>query len=181
MDFRITILSDIHYAAAAEKALGNDYELRGLRNPLVRRVIRIHRKYVWLRYPLSKSYLLDEFLKRAPESDLVIANGDYSCDCASVGLSDDSTFQSVEECLAKLRNKFGSKLRLSIGDHELGKVSFFGGRGGMRLESWRRLAKVKLDPFWRVDAGPYVILGIASSLVALPIFEADTLPEEQHE
>ncbi len=181
MEFRITILSDIHYAGAAEKALGNDYEIRALRNPFVRALVRFHRHYVWLRDPLSQSYLLDKFLEQAPESDLVVANGDYSCDCASVGLSDDATFQSAEECLRKLRNKFGSKLRLVVGDHELGKVSFFGGRGGMRLESWRRLDKAGLTPFWRLEIGNYIILGIASSLVALPIFKPDTLPEERVE
>ena len=161
--------------------MGKDYELRGLRNPLVRTVLRFHRHYIWLLDPLSQFHLLDRFLDVAPEADLVIANGDYSCDCASVGISDNSTIQSVEECLGKLRTKFGAKLRLTIGDHELGKVSFFGGRGGMRLESWRRLGKVGLDPFWRVDAGNYVILGVTSSVIALPIFAADTLPEEKNE
>jgi len=162
LDFRITILSDIHYASAAEQALGEDYELRGLRSPLVRSVLRLYRHYIWLRDPLSQSYLLDKFIGAAPESDLTIANGDYSC-------------------LAKLRNKFGSKLRLVVGDHELGKLSFFGARGGMRLESWRRLAKVGLTPFWRFDVGNYVLIGIASSLVALPIFKPDTLAEEYTE
>jgi len=31
------ILSDIHYAAAAEQARGRDFELREIRNPVVRR------------------------------------------------------------------------------------------------------------------------------------------------
>jgi len=181
LDFRITILSDIHYAGAAEQALGNDYELRGLRNPLIRGLLRFHRRYIWLRDPLNQSHLLDKFIAQAPESDLTIANGDYSCDCASLGLSNDATFQSVADCLARLRGKFGSKLRLVVGDHELGKVSFFGGRGGMRLESWRRLTKVGIIPFWRFDIGDYVLLGIVSSLVALPIFEADTLTQERKE
>ena len=32
----IAILSDVHYACAAERAIGNDYEFRSLTNPLVR-------------------------------------------------------------------------------------------------------------------------------------------------
>ena len=36
------------------------------------------------------------------------------------------------------------------------------GRGGMRLESWRRLSDVGLAPFWRFEIGNYVILGIVS-------------------
>jgi len=171
----------VHYAAAAEQALGNDYEIRSVRNPLARPLVRFHRHYIWLRHPLSQSYLLDKFLNEAPESDLVIANGDYSCDCASLGLSNELTFQSVQECLGKLRNKYDSKLRLVVGDHELGKISFFGARGGMRLESWRCLGKVGLVPFWRFEVGNYVIFAIVSSLVALPIFEPDTLLEERSE
>jgi Calcineurin-like phosphoesterase len=181
LSFRITIVSDIHYAAAAEKSLGNDYELRGIQNPLTRLFIRFYRRFIWLHNSLNQSHLLDKFLDAAPQSDLVIANGDYSCDCASLGLSDDGTFQSVEECLTKLRKKFDPALRLTIGDHELGKVSFFGHRGGMRVESWRRLAKLGLDPFWRFEIGKYVIFGITSSLVALPIFEPDTLSDERSE
>jgi hypothetical protein len=181
LSFRLTIVSDIHYAAAAEQALGNDYELRSVRNPLGRQLVRFYRHYIWLRDSLSQSYLLDKFLNAAPASDLVVANGDYSCDCASLGLSDEPTFQSVDECLRKLRDKFGLKLRLVVGDHELGKVSFFGARGGMRVQSWRCLDRVGIAPFWRFEIGNYVIFGITSSVVALPIFEPDTLPAERDE
>jgi hypothetical protein len=181
LSFRLTIVSDIHYAAAAEQALGNDYELRSIENPFARLFVRFYRRYIWLHNSLSQSYLLDKFVDAVPESDLVIANGDYSCDCGSLGISNEATFQSVDECLSKLRKKFDPKLRLVIGDHELGKVSFFGHRGGMRVESWRRLPRLGLNPFWRFDIGDYVFFGIASSLVALPIFEPDTLPEERAE
>jgi hypothetical protein len=179
--FRITIISDVHYAGAGERAYGNDYELRSISNPVTRSLLHLYRHYVWLRNPLDQGYLLDKFLSQAPETDLVVANGDYSCDCASVGLSDDVTLQSVQECLGKLRAKYSKELRLVIGDHELGKVSFIGSRGGMRIESWRRLEKVGLQPFWRFDIGNYTLFGIASSLVALPIFEPDTLPYERIE
>jgi hypothetical protein len=142
---------------------------------------RLYRHYIWLRQPLDKSYLLDRFLGHAPKSNLVVANGDYSCDCASLGLSNDATLESVAECIRKLRDKFSSNLRLTIGDHELGKASFFGGRGGMRFESWRRTGNLGLAPFWRVDIGNYVIVGITSSVVALPVFELDILQEERQQ
>jgi len=176
------ILSDIHYAGAAEQARGDDFEVRSIANPLLRMVVRTHRHFLWLRHPLHQNHLLDEFLERSGSFDYVIANGDYSCNSAFVGLSDGAACQSVRECLGKLRQKFGANLRANYGDHELGKVSFLGGRGGMRLASWRRAREdLGLAPFWQLEIGKYVLIGLVSSLVALPVFEADTLPEERGE
>jgi hypothetical protein len=181
-EYTLGILSDIHYASAAEQARGPDYEMAGIRNPLLRMLVRFYRRFIWLRDPLGQNHLLDAFLDRATQWDFVVANGDYSCDTACLGVSDDAACQSVRACLDKLRQRFGERLRANYGDHELGKVSFFGGRGGMRLASWRRARQeLGLEPFWRVEAGNYVLLGVASSLVALPVFEPDTLPSERGE
>ena len=179
---RIAILSDIHYASAAEQARGNDFELTPISNPALRGLVRFYRHVIWLREPLQQNHLLDSFLARDAGWDFVIANGDYSCDSASVGVSDNAACESVEQCLGKLRAKFGSRLRITYGDHELGKTSFFGGRGGMRLASWHRARQeLGLEPFWKVTAGKYVLIGVVSSLIALPVFEADTLPAERAE
>ena len=176
------IVSDIHYASAAEQARGPDYETRGIANPLVRRCVRAYRHFIWLRDPLSQSYLLDRFLAQAGALDYVVALGDYSCDSASLGVSDEAACQSVRECLDKLRRRFGPRLQAVIGDHELGKLSFLGGRGGMRFESWQRArVELGLSPLWQLALGNYVLLGVVSSLVALPVFEADTLPAERPE
>ena len=176
------IVSDIHYASAAEQARGNDYEWRSLANPVLRLLVRAHRRHLWLRDPLNQNHLLDRFLEGASGLDCLIANGDYSCNSWSLGLSDDAACQSARECLQKLRQKFGPNLHVTLGDHELGKISMFGGRGGMRLESWRRArTELGLKPFWQMELGNYTLLGVASSLVALPVFEADTLPEERLE
>src|SRR5579872_1711789 len=178
--YRIAILSDVHYASAAEQARGNDYEYRHLANPLLRLGVRIFRRFVWLHYPLRQNHLLDEFIDRAGAPDWVIANGDYACNTAFVGVSDDAACQSARECLGKLRGKFAPNFQAVIGDHELGKFSFLGGRGGMRLASWHRArSELGLQPFWQVSLGNYVLMGVASSLVALPVFEADTLPAER--
>ncbi|MCX6925127.1 MAG: hypothetical protein NT154_18225 [Verrucomicrobia bacterium] len=176
------ILSDIHYACAAEQARGDDYELRGIPNPVVRILAHLYRHYIWLRQPLRKNYLLDQFLEHAAAFDYVIANGDYSCNSAFVGLSDDAACQSARECVEKLRQRFGANLRTTFGDHELGKLSMFGGNGGMRLASWRRAQEeVGLQPFWRLEIGSYVLLGIVSTLLALPVFYPDMLPAERPE
>jgi hypothetical protein len=112
----------------------------------------------------------------------VVANGDYSCDSIFVGLSDDAAFESANECLGKLRARFGSRLRVTLGDHELGKLSLAGHRGGMRLESWRRATSdLGLHPFWRLDLGRYTLVGVVSSLLGLPLFESDLLPAERPE
>lgn len=177
--FKLAIVSDIHYACAGEQARGDEFELRGITNPLQRLFIRLFRYFVWMREPLRQNHLLDRFLEQTGPVDLVVANGDYSCNSAFVGVSDDAACQSVRDCLGKLRSRFGERVRANFGDHELGKLSFFGGQGGMRLASWRRATEeLSLKPFWRVDLERYVLLGVASSLVALPVFEPDTLPEE---
>lgn len=179
---RLGILSDIHYAGAAEQARGHDYESRGVANPALGLALRLYRRYIWLHQPLRQGYLLDRFLAQAPTCDHWVTGGDYSCDSACTGLSDDAAFASVQECLGKLRQKFGDQLHVTWGDHELGKVSFFGGRGGMRLASFRRaVSDLSLPPFWQVNAGNYVLMGVVSSLLALPVLEFDMLPAERPE
>jgi hypothetical protein len=176
------ILSDIHYASAAERARGKDYELREIPNPLVRAFATVFRRFVWLREPLGKNYLLDQFLEQGDAFDYVITNGDYSCNSSFVGLSDDAACESARECLGKLRQRFGARLRANYGDHELGKRSMFSACGGLRLASWRRARQdLGLSPLWQIEIGRYVLLGFASSLVALPVFEAEMLPAERPE
>jgi hypothetical protein len=176
------ILSDIHYAGPAEQARGEDFELRAIASPVTRAFATAFRHFIWQRNPLGRNDLLDQFLEQACGLDYVIANGDYSCNSAFVGVSDEAACESARECLDKLRRRFGERLRANCGDHELGKISMFGGRGGMRLDSWRRVRQdLGLAPLWRIDIGRYVLLGFASSLVALPLFEPDMLPAERPE
>jgi hypothetical protein len=179
---RLGILSDIHYASPAEKERGGNYESACIPNPLLRLSVRLYRRFFWLHEPLQKNYLLGRFIEQSGGLDYVIANGDYSCDSMFVGVSDDAACQSVRECLDKLRTEFGERLRVNFGDHELGKVSFFGGRGGMRLASWHRAQDgLGLSPFWQLTIGRYVLIGVVSSLVALPVFKSDTLAGEYSE
>ena len=173
------ILSDIHYASAAEQACGSDYAHRRIVNPFVRALARTYYRFIWQSEPLKQNHLLDRFLEQGAAFDYVIANGDYCCNCAMVGVSDDAACQSARECLGKLRQRFGARLRANYGDHELGKISLFGDRGGMRLASWHRAQReLGLQACWKLEIGSYLLLGVVSSLVALPVFEADTLPEE---
>jgi hypothetical protein len=176
------ILSDIHYASAAEQARGGDFEYRGITNPLARAFANSFRHFIWLREPLRQNHLLDQFVERGAGFDYVIADGDYSCNTAFVGLSDDAACASARECLQILRQRFGANLRANYGDHELGKISTFGHQGGMRLASWHRTRdELGLPPFWQLDIGSYTLLGFVSTLVALPVFEAETLPAERPE
>ncbi|HWY77293.1 MAG TPA: metallophosphoesterase [Verrucomicrobiae bacterium] len=177
--FEIAIVSDIHYAGAAEQARGNDYELRCIPNPLLRIAVRGYRRFIWMYHPLGQGHLLDQFMTRVGSPDLVVANGDYSCNSAFVGVSDEAACRSARECLDKLRGRFAPNFRAIFGDHELGKISFFGMQGGMRLASWKRaIEDVGLEPLWRADLGRYTLIGVTSSLIALPVFEADALREE---
>jgi len=179
-DFRLAILSDVHYACAAEQAVGDDYEIRAIPNPFLRLLLRSYRHHVWLRHPLRQNGQLDRFLGNVGPVDYAIANGDYCCNVAALGVSDDAALQSARECLDKLRGEFGEKLLANFGDHELGKLRLMGSRGGLRLDSWRRAtAELGLRPFWRLKLGRYVLMNVVSTLVALPVFEHDMLPEER--
>jgi hypothetical protein len=179
---QVAIVSDVHYASAVEQARGNDYESRHVKSALVRLFMRAYRDYIWLRHPLDQNHLLDAFVERAGSPDYVVANGDYSCDTAFVGVSDDGARQSAQECLQKLRRKFAPNFQATIGDHELGKMSTFGGLGGMRLASWHEARQeLGLQPFWKIELGNHVLMGVASSLVAFPAFEPDALPAERPE
>jgi hypothetical protein len=91
----IGIVSDIHYAGALEQARGDDFESRIIPNPILRQLVGLHRKFIWLSRPLHQGYLLDRFLQRIGPCDYVIANGDYSCNTGFTGVSDDAVFQSV--------------------------------------------------------------------------------------
>jgi hypothetical protein len=167
----VAVLSDIHYAGTAERARGNDYELRAITNPLLRAFTRIFRHFIWLREPLNQGAQLDRFLTGVGSADFVVANGDYSCDSGFVGVCDDAVFQSAQECLGKLRARFGDRAHFTFGDHELGKLSLIGGNGGMRLASWRRATEaLGLKPFWQLVIGNY-----------LPANQPDALPEEWSE
>ncbi|HVR35662.1 MAG TPA: hypothetical protein VMS21_07400, partial [Methylomirabilota bacterium] len=89
---------------------------------------------------------------------------------------------SARECLAKLREQFEPAFEPVMGDHELGKLSMVGRQGGMRLASWHRAVdELGIKPFWRRDFGRYVLLGITSSLVGLPLYAPEILPSEARE
>jgi hypothetical protein len=176
---RIAILSDIHYASGAERARGLDYETRGIANPGLRALVRLYRRFVWLKDPFGHNHLLDAFVALGNSFEWVIANGDYSCNSGFIGVADEAAAQSVSECLGKLRERFGPRFRAVCGDHELGKLSFVGGQGGLRLASWERAtSELGIEPFWRAAVGNYLLVGVTSTLIALPVFEPDALPSE---
>jgi hypothetical protein len=176
---QLLICSDIHYASDAEKKRLH-YEVAVIPDPLPRLFVRLYRHYFWLRDPFAHNELLNRVLEAPVEPGLVIANGDYSCDSAFIGVADEPSRQSARECLSKLRNRFGDRFRAVFGDHELGKTSLCGGRGGLRLESFRvAQSELDLQPLWSERIGRYVLVAITSSLVAMPVYERETLPEER--
>jgi len=174
----VFVVSDVHYAGAAEQARG-DYRHACIGSPTRRLMTRLYRRFLWLHDPFAHNQLLDKFLAAASTADLVVANGDYSCDSAFIGVADDAAFQSAQECLGKLRAQFGDKLHTTIGDHELGKKALSADVGGLRLRSYERTTKgLQIKRFWQLEVGSYVLMGVTSSLVALPVLESEALPEE---
>jgi hypothetical protein len=178
-DVTVAILSDIHHAGPAERARGEDYEFHSIANPLLRTLVRVYRHFIWQRHPLDQGRQLDRFLAAPGPWDYLVANGDYSCDSGFVGVSDPAAFESARECLGKLRAKFGDRAWFTIGDHELGKPALFGSTGEMRLASWHSATRqLGLQPFWKLSLGRYLLLGVASPLIALPATKPETRPEE---
>lgn len=177
--FTILVLSDIHFASRPEIERGRT-ELHVIDNPVLRLGTFLFRYFFWMRDPAAHNHLLDQALDQAGGVDLAVANGDYSCDTAFVGMSDDAAFTSAQECLDRLREKFGDRLLLTLGDHELGKMSLFGGRGGMRLASWERArSDLDIEPFWQHPVGRYLLMGVTSSIIAYPVYEPETKSEER--
>lgn len=176
--FRIAVLSDLHYASEAEQRR-EGYCLRIVRNPIRRAALAAYRRFYWQHDPFAHNYLLDDFIHAARGADLVVANGDYSCDSGFIGLADDASFASARESLQKLRDAFGQRFIGTIGDHELGKMPLGAGIGGLRLASYQRaIGDLQLEPFWLRRIGRYVLMGVTSTLVALPLHEEDALPGE---
>ncbi len=177
----ILIVSDIHHAGPAERER-QGYELACAPNWPVRQLVRAYRRFVWLHDPLGNGRFLDAFLDRCGPADFVVANGDFSADSRFVGVSDAAALASAQECLAKLRARFGDRLLTTIGDHELGKMSLVGGHGGLRFASWASTtAGLGLRPFWQIERAGHVLMGVASTLLALPVYEGELLPGERAE
>lgn len=179
MAVSVLIMSDPHHAGPAEQAR-RGYELAVAPNWPVRQLLRAYRGLYWQRDPLGNGRFLAEFLRRAPDADFVVANGDYSADSAFIGVADDGAFASAAECLARLRGRFGAKFHATIGDHELGKTSLVGGQGGLRLASWpRTVNELALRPCWQIEWQRYVLLGVTSTLLALPLLLREA-PAAEH-
>ena len=177
----LAIASDIHYAGAAEQARG-EYCLCAIGNPMQRLAIRLYRHYIWMRDSFAHNHLLDAFVARTAGADMAIANGDYSCDSAFVGISDDAAFASASECIGKLRMGFGTNLRATLGDHELGKMPLGARTGGLRVKGLARAEhELGIEPFWQVSLGNYVLMGVVSTLLAMPAYEREALAEERAE
>jgi hypothetical protein len=177
---RLVILSDIHYAGAAEQARGRDYEIRVIESRARRWAVRFWRHHLWLRDPFGHNQKLDRFITECPPADFVVANGDYSCDSAFVGVSDQASCASASECLGKLRNRFNGQLLTTIGDHEFGKKCLGIDCGGMKLASLKTTREtLKLPTSWRLELGRHVIIGMTSSLAAVPALVADQGADER--
>lgn len=176
---QLVVLSDVHYASAGERERGFDYETRGIPNPLARWALRGFRRFVWLRDPLGHNHLLDQFLEAAGSPDLVVANGDFTCDSAFIGAEDAAACASIAECLGKLRTRFGDRLQPTLGDHELGKKTVVGNQGHMSLTAFERATgELGIPPFWQRELGRWTLIGVCSTLVGLPYFEADARSED---
>jgi hypothetical protein len=176
---QLAVVSDIHYAGPSEcRRVG--YPMAHINSRWQRLSVAVYRRYIWQRDPFAHNHLLDEFIKRCRDADYVVANGDYSCDSAAIGVADDAACESARQCLGKLRSAFGGRFEAIFGDHELGKRALGGDKGGLRLASFIRCGKeLELKPFWQREFGNYRLIGMTSTLAAYPVYRSETLPHER--
>lgn len=175
----ILVLSDIHRAGARERER-RGFDSRAVSNAFLRTFQRVYRRHVWLDDPMAHNHLLDAVLGRVRAPAQVVANGDLTLDTGFVGVSDDAAMESAAEALALLRTAYPGRVRAVIGDHDLGKVSFVGGTGGIRRRSLERCeAELGIPRLWHEDFPGWRWIGVTSSLVAWPVFESESLPEER--
>lgn len=178
---RILIASDIHYASAGEKAEGEN-ELSIIGNPFLKLFAKVFRHYFWMRHPHSHNDKLLKFLAIAPDTDLFVGCGDYSCGTGNIGVQYPSAYASVSECLSLMRQRFGHKMLAICGDHEIGKMSLFGGKGGLRLASWRiGQEKLGIRRIWHRQFDSWRLIGLSSPPIILPNIRKEILPEEREE
>lgn len=177
--YTLVFASDIHYPGPQERQR-HDYEFKIIKNPIQRLLVKGYRHYIWLKDPFAHSYMLDRMLAQTPPSpDIVVILGDLSCDSAFVGVSDPAAYESTCLCIDKLKSRFGNKVKITFGDHDIGKTSLVGGIGGPRLRSWYLLTEeMGLEDLWIEYLGQTAIIGIASTIVALPVFIPEILKEE---
>ncbi len=175
---QILVISDIHYASDGEAARCG-HEARVIGNPVLRRASQLMRYWIWLREPHGHNHRLNRLIEANPLPDWVVANGDFSLDSGFIGVSDPEAYESARLALGQLRVAYGSRLRTTLGDHELGKKSLFGGAGGVRLASWERaVGGLGIPGFWCEQLGRFVLVGVASTPIALPVFLPEMLPSE---
>ncbi len=178
---KLAILSDIHYAGPGER-LRADYPVSHITSRLERATVNLYRRYIWQRDPFAHNHLLAEFISRCHDSDLVVANGDYSCDSGAVGVSDDAACESALECLTRLRNAFPQRFEATYGDHEIGKKAMGGNKGAMKLASfYRAQTELQLKPFWQRKFGQLTLIGITSTLLAFPVCASEAAENEWDE
>lgn len=175
---RLAVVSDIHYAGPGERARAP--RLLEPVHPVRRVFLRQFKHWIWQRDPSAHNDLLRRFTAEAAGHDAVVALGDYSCDLAAIGVADDDAHASAQACLRILQDAFGDRLQLTLGDHELGKKMLGADTGGLRLASYERATRVLgIPPLWRQEVGPHVLLGLTSTLWAMPVYAAEALPDER--
>ncbi len=175
---KLLVVSDLHFAGPQEQ-LRRGHEARVMPNRLARTAAHLWRHYGWLRDPFAHNDKLGRIIAANPAPDLVIANGDFTIDSAYVGVSDDAALESAGLALSELRAAYGDRVLTTIGDHDLGKKSLFGGAGGPRWQSLLRCEReLGLSRFWHREFGDYVLFGLASTPLAWPVFEAEGLADE---
>jgi len=174
----LLVLSDVHRSGIREQAR-RGFDSQAVASPFLRTLQRVYRRHVWLDDPMAHNHLLGAILGRVPAAQFVVANGDFTLDTAFVGVSDDAAFESAAEALDELRAAYGTRMRCTIGDHDLGKKSFVGGAGGVRRRSLERCeSELGLPRLWHADFPGWRWIGMTSTLAAWPVFRPETLLEE---
>jgi hypothetical protein len=175
----LLVLSDVHRAGPIEQTR-RGFDSQAVGNPFLRGFQRVYRRYVWMHDPMAHNHLLEAIVRRVPDPEWVVANGDFTLDTGFVGVSEEGAYESASEALAILRLAYGKRLRCTLGDHDIGKKSFIGDAGGVRRRSLERCeSDLGIPRLWHEDFPGWRWIGVTSTLAAWPVFRVETPEDEQ--
>lgn len=179
---KFLLFGDVHYAGPQESARGlTETEIDV--SLLQKSMVMFYRKFLWLADPIAHAHQFGRLLEKMEliKADEAICLGDLSMDTAFVGLSDPATLESAKAMMAMATESLSAPLTWLMGDHELGKTSMIGKRGGPRIKSLQLWEKnLGLPVHWHYSWEGWRFIGVCSTLAGYQVY-APEFPEPERD
>lgn len=178
---RFLIFSDVHYAGPGERRRGLT-ETDASVHPIQKMFVSVYRNFLWLADPLAHASNFRNLAIKmnSLKCDDSIFLGDTSMDTAFIGIADPLTLESAQEFMSLVQSHIDAPTKWVVGDHELGKTSMIGKKGGPRYKSVENWTEELNKPLgWSDHWHHWKLISVCSTLVGMPVFEAEILPTEK--